>query len=51
MFGACCRTIRRNPVTAPFWAPRGDGWGQFPHSYFIPSAGFATTYIHTFLRA
>ncbi|MDE3196579.1 MAG: carboxypeptidase regulatory-like domain-containing protein, partial [Acidobacteriota bacterium] len=26
----------------------GDGWGQFPHSYFIPSAGFATTYIHTF---
>jgi hypothetical protein len=26
----------------------GYGWGQFPHSYFIPSAGFATTYIHTF---
>jgi hypothetical protein len=26
----------------------GDGWGQFPHNYFIPSAGFATTYIHTF---
>lgn len=26
----------------------GDGWGQFPHSYFIPSAGFAMTYIHTF---
>ncbi len=26
----------------------GDLWGQFPHSYFIPSAGFATTYIHTF---
>lgn len=26
----------------------GDGWGQFTHSYFIPSAGFATTYIHTF---
>ena len=26
----------------------GDGWGQFPHSYFIPSAGFAATYIHTF---
>jgi hypothetical protein len=26
----------------------GDGWGQFPHSYFIPSAGFATTYVHTF---
>jgi hypothetical protein len=26
----------------------GDGWGQFPHSYFIPSAGFATTFIHTF---
>src|SRR5262249_17982139 len=23
-------------------------WGQFPHSYFIPSAGFAATYIHTF---
>lgn len=26
----------------------GDAWGQFPHSYFIPSAGFATTYIHSF---
>ena len=26
----------------------GDGWGQFPHSYFIPSVGFAMTYIHTF---
>jgi Carboxypeptidase regulatory-like domain/TonB-dependent Receptor Plug Domain len=26
----------------------GDGWGQFTHSYFIPSAGFAATYIHTF---
>jgi hypothetical protein len=26
----------------------GDGWGQFPHSYFIPSAGFAATYVHTF---
>lgn len=26
----------------------GDGWGQFPHSYFIPSAGFATTFVHTF---
>ena len=26
----------------------GDGWGQFPHSYFIPSAGFAMTYTHIF---
>jgi Carboxypeptidase regulatory-like domain/TonB-dependent Receptor Plug Domain len=26
----------------------GDGWGQFPHSYFIPSAGFGVTYVHTF---
>lgn len=26
----------------------GDRWGQFPHSYFIPSAGFATTFVHTF---
>ena len=26
----------------------GDGWGQFPHSYHIPSAGAATTYVHTF---
>jgi hypothetical protein len=26
----------------------GDGWGQFPHSYHIPSAGAAATYIHTF---
>jgi hypothetical protein len=26
----------------------GDGWGQFPHSYFIPSAGYASTYVHTF---
>ena len=26
----------------------GDGWGQFPHRYFIPSAGFASTYVHTF---
>ncbi len=26
----------------------GDNWGQFPHNYFIPSAGFAMTYIHTF---
>lgn len=26
----------------------GDGWGQFPHSYHIPSAGAAMTYIHTF---
>jgi hypothetical protein len=25
----------------------GDGWGQFTHSYYIPSAGFAATYIHT----
>ena len=27
---------------------QGDGWGQFPHSYHIPSAGAAMTYIHTF---
>ena len=26
----------------------GDGWGQFPHSYNIPSAGIAMTYVHTF---
>jgi hypothetical protein len=26
----------------------GDGWGQFPHSYHIPSAGAASTYVHTF---
>ncbi len=26
----------------------GDGWGQFPHSYFIPSVGIAATYVHTF---
>jgi hypothetical protein len=26
----------------------GDGWGQFPHSYHIPSAGAALTYVHTF---
>jgi len=26
----------------------GDGWGQFPHSYFIPSVGAAATYVHTF---
>lgn len=26
----------------------GDGWGQFPHSYHIPSAGAAMTYVHTF---
>ncbi len=26
----------------------GDGWGQFPHNYFIPSVGAAMTYIHTF---
>ena len=26
----------------------GDGWGQFPHSYHIPSAGAAATYVHTF---
>jgi hypothetical protein len=26
----------------------GDNWGQFPHSYFIPSASFAITYIHSF---
>lgn len=26
----------------------GDGWGQFPHSYFIPSAAFSLTYVHTF---
>lgn len=26
----------------------GDGWGQFPHSYFIPSVGAAVTYVHTF---
>jgi hypothetical protein len=26
----------------------GDGWGQFPHSYHIPSAGVAMTYVHTF---
>ena len=27
---------------------QGDGWGQFPHSYHIPSAGIAATYVHTF---
>ena len=27
---------------------QGDGWGQFPHSYHIPSAGAAMTYVHTF---
>ena len=26
----------------------GDGWGQFPHSYFIPSVGIAATYVHMF---
>lgn len=26
----------------------GDGWGQFPHSYHIPSAGVAADWIHTF---
>lgn len=26
----------------------GDGWGQFPHSYHIPSAAAVATYIHTF---
>lgn len=26
----------------------GDGWGQFPHSYFIPSVGAAVTYTHIF---
>ncbi len=26
----------------------GDGWGQFPHSYHIPSAGVAANWIHTF---
>ena len=26
----------------------GDGWGQFPHSYHIPSAGIAMTYVHIF---
>jgi hypothetical protein len=26
----------------------GDGWGQFTHSYYIPSAGFSTTYTHIF---
>ena len=26
----------------------GDGWGQFPHSYFIPSVGIASTWVHTF---
>jgi Carboxypeptidase regulatory-like domain len=27
---------------------QGDGWGQFPHSYHIPSAGVAMTYVHIF---
>jgi hypothetical protein len=27
---------------------QGDGWGQFPHSYHIPSAGVAMTYVHVF---
>ncbi|MDQ6665726.1 MAG: Plug and carboxypeptidase regulatory-like domain-containing protein [Acidobacteriota bacterium] len=26
----------------------GDNWGQFPHSYNIPSVGAASTYVHTF---
>jgi len=26
----------------------GDGWGQYPHSYHIPSAGAVATIIHTF---
>ena len=26
----------------------GDGWGQFPHSYHVPSAGIAATYVHIF---
>jgi hypothetical protein len=26
----------------------GDGWGQFPHGYDIPSAGAVATVIHTF---
>ena len=26
----------------------GDGWGQFPHSYHIPSTGAAMTYVHIF---
>ncbi len=26
----------------------GNGWGQFPHSYHIPSVGAALTYVHTF---
>src|SRR5260370_30490968 len=26
----------------------GDGWGQFPHSYHVPSVGLASTYVHIF---
>ncbi|MGH9437717.1 MAG: carboxypeptidase regulatory-like domain-containing protein, partial [Terriglobia bacterium] len=26
----------------------GDGWGQFPHSYHIPSVGMAANWIHIF---
>ena len=27
---------------------QGDGWGQFPHSYHVPSAGLAGTWVHIF---
>jgi len=45
---AIFRITRRTRVIGAILGAAGDGWGQFPHSYFIPSQGFAGTWIHTF---
>ncbi len=39
---------RRNPDSAPFWAPRATAGASFRTATFIPSVGAAMTYIHTF---
>src|SRR5947209_7289299 len=48
MFGRLIQDTFENSGYGAILGAIGDGWGQFPHSYHIPSAGAAMTYVHTF---
>src|SRR5947209_13062854 len=48
MFGRLIQDTFENSGYGAILGALGDGWGQFPHSYHIPSAGAAMTYVHTF---
>ena len=48
MYGRLIQDYQDQSGYGAILGAQGDGWGQFPHSYHIPSAGAALTYVHTF---